>query len=276
MRWQLLACVLGLASAGGAFAACASNGNSGDDGGGGGGNDATSEGSGDDSGSDGRSFGDGNAGDGSGGDSSRGDSGGDAKPADGSSSDAMGDDGGSDGSVDGSGDAADAADAGDGGNGGDGGDASVCGSQPSLHPGNGTSLYCPFGPDGGAAITCNLPTDQCCIGGLIGNNTYAPSDCESFGTGCTNPLDGGRALECEETIDCAGNNLGSICCASGSTVLDQTCGYYRGSKFKGTTCEQGATCAGGEYQICASAGDCANNQTCTPFKVAGLQLGFCL
>jgi hypothetical protein len=280
MRWHLLACLLGVASVAGAFAACASNGNSGDDGGGGGPYDATSEGSGDDSASDGRSFGDGN-----GGDSPHADAGGDAKPSDGSSGDALGSDGGGDdGSSDGpsgeaseGGDGGGPGDAGDGGGPGDAGDASVCGSTPTLHPGNGTSLFCPFGPDAGAPIYCALPTDQCCIGGFLGNNSYAPSDCESFGTTCTNPPDGGaHRIECEETVDCSNNNLGTICCAIGTTpVLDQTCNYYRGSGFKGTTCEQGAACGASEFQICESVADCPNNQTCTPFKATGLQLGFC-
>jgi hypothetical protein len=272
MRWHLLACLLGVASVAGAFAACASNGNSGDDGGGGGGPyDATSEGSGDDSASDGRSFGDGN-----GGDSPHADAGGDAKPSDGSSGDALGSDGGGDdGSSDGP--SGEASEGGDGGGPGDAGDASVCGSTPTLHPGNGTSLFCPFGPDAGAPIYCALPTDQCCIGGFLGNNSYAPSDCESFGTTCTNPPDGGaHRIECEETVDCSNNNLGTICCAIGTTpVLDQTCNYYRGSGFKGTTCEQGAACGASEFQICESVADCPNNQTCTPFKATGLQLGFC-
>ena len=57
-------------------------------------------------------------------------------------------------------------DSGGGNNDMDAGSGNECGSTPKLHPGDGGSLYCPFGPDG-SALDCPTATTLCCIGGEI-------------------------------------------------------------------------------------------------------------
>ena len=158
---------------------------------------------------------------------------------------------------------------------GDGGPGNDCGSTPSLHPGDGGSIYCPFGPDG-SALHCAAATQECCIGGKIGTNQFAESNCETWGTACTNPADGGRQLECGEALDCTGNNHGTTCCATGALpAIKAGCGYYAESPgLKGSTCSA-AACAAGQFQMCATDAECGAGKTCTPFKTLGMQLGFC-
>jgi hypothetical protein len=153
--------------------------------------------------------------------------------------------------------------------------AGDCGTTPTLHPGSGTSLYCPFGP-GGTAIECVSGSQYCCISGKVGG-AYPPSDCETISAaGCTVGLtaDSGSAqIQCEDpATDCP---AGNVCCAAPATVvIAPGCSYERLYDLQYTTCEQGATCKAGEIQVCATAAECPAGKTCTPFK-ATLDLGYC-
>jgi hypothetical protein len=149
-----------------------------------------------------------------------------------------------------------------------------------LHPGQGTSLYCPFGPDAGA-LSCSEPSTFCCIGGEISQGNYADSVCQAANTACNNPPpDGGvfpaRPVQCEEALDCTNNNLGSICCATGGTpALDANCNYYREKPgFSAISCEA-SSCPNGTFQVCATNAECKQG-TCVAFKAVGMDLGFCM
>jgi hypothetical protein len=162
-----------------------------------------------------------------------------------------------------------------------GGGGSDCGSTPYLHPGDGGSLYCPFGPDG-SAIDCPTGSTICCIGGEISRGNYAVSQCGTVGQTCPNPLpDGGkypaRPVECEEANDCVGDAGPRVCCATGGTpAMDTACGYFKESPgFTATTCTPGASCPAGQYQMCAHNTECTGGQSCAAFKALGIQLGFC-
>jgi hypothetical protein len=172
-----------------------------------------------------------------------------------------------------------AMDSGGGNNDMDAGSGNECGSTPKLHPGDGGSLYCPFGPDG-SALDCPTASTICCIGGEISRGNYAVSQCGATGQTCPNPLpDAGmypaRAVECEEAVDCQGG--GKICCATGGTpAADMSCGYYKESPgFTATTCVSGSTCPAGQFQMCGDNNECGSGKTCVPFKALGIQLGFC-
>jgi hypothetical protein len=164
----------------------------------------------------------------------------------------------------------------------DAGGGPDCGKTPRLHPGDGGSLYCPFGPEGGA-IDCPTGSTICCIGGEISRGNYAVSQCGVPGQTCPNPLpDAGmypaRTVECEEALDCpAGGGGAMVCCATGGTpAMDTACGYYRESPgFTATTCTAGATCPAGQFQMCATDTECGSGHTCVPFRAVGIQLGFC-
>lgn len=175
-------------------------------------------------------------------------------------------------------------DAGDGGN--------SCGSTPSLKPGDGGSIYCPFAADAGQYVTCSssgfchldcpTATTYCCIGGGTSPNYYT-SACQTIGQACDNPPEdaghGGRPVQCEEAADCQGGDAGAmICCGTGGLpAQDPTCGYYKESPgFKATTCTTGTTCPSGQFQICSTDAECGSGKTCTPFKALGVQLGFCM
>jgi hypothetical protein len=160
----------------------------------------------------------------------------------------------------------------------DAGTGNECGSTPHLHPGDGGSLYCPFGPDGGA-IDCPTGSSICCIGGEIATHNYAVSQCGLPTETCPNPLpDAGkypaRRIECEESTDCAGS--GMVCCATGGTpAMDTACNFYRESPgLTAATCTAGQ-CPAGKFQICASDLECGSGHTCAPFRAVGMQLGFC-
>jgi hypothetical protein len=163
----------------------------------------------------------------------------------------------------------------DTGSGDDGGMGTECGTTPSLHASDGGpgSIYCPFGPDGGA-IHCSPGTEKCCISPKV-NGQYPPSSCAST---CPYDAGGHTDLACEDSISCSGNNLGSICCAKGATPATVAgCGYFNESPgMSQATCEQGPDCASGEFQLCGAPSECPSGKTCTPFKVKGLQLGFCM
>ena len=75
---------------------------------------------------------------------------------------------------------------------------------PTLHPGNGMTIYCPFGPDGGA-IRCLAGQQQCCISGAVGA-MYPPSTCAPLGAGnCMF-----QAMTGNTYIDGIPNALGSL------------------------------------------------------------------
>jgi hypothetical protein len=164
----------------------------------------------------------------------------------------------------------------------DAGTGADCGKNPTLHPSDGGkgSIFCAYPNDGGKAIYCDSPTQECCLGGFIGNNMYDDNTCQAVGTPCTNgaPLDGGGTnadqIPCEVSADCPG---GSICCATGDTPAMSVpgCTYYKGGHFFGTSCVQGTTCQAGQFQLCGDSNECAG-KTCTPFKAKILSLGFCL
>jgi hypothetical protein len=163
----------------------------------------------------------------------------------------------------------------------DAGSGNECGSTPKLHPGDGGTIYCPFGPDG-SAIDCQTGSTICCIGGEISRGNYAVSQCGAAGQICTNPLpDAGmypaRPVECEEAVDCAGDGGPVVCCGTGGTpAMDPACGIYRESPgFTATTCTAGASCPAGQFQICSDDPECGSGHTCVAFKALGLQLGFC-
>jgi hypothetical protein len=160
----------------------------------------------------------------------------------------------------------------------DAGTGNECGATPRLHLGDGGSIYCPFGPEGGA-IECPTGSSICCIGGEIAAHNYAVSQCGSPAETCPNPLpDAGkypaRRIECEESVDCAGT--GMVCCATGGTpAMDTTCNFYKESPgLTAATCTAGQ-CPAGKFQICASDLECGSGHTCSPFRAVGMQLGFC-
>ena len=159
----------------------------------------------------------------------------------------------------------------------DSGGAGDCGSFPTLHPGNGTTLFCPFGPDAGAPIDCVVKQQLCCISGKVGS-TFPPSDCEPISQGTCAAVEAGIAgstqIECEDpATDCPS---GSTCCGAPNSIQPVVgCGYDKLVGFQYTRCESGGTCAAGEFQLCESLQECPSGQTCTVFKAKGMQLGFC-
>ena len=156
-----------------------------------------------------------------------------------------------------------------------GGDAD-CGTTPKLFAGNGTQLYCPFGPDAGAAIECTVGTQLCCVSGEV-NGVYPPSTCETASdAGCMavqNHVAGSAQIQCEDPgTDCP---TGDVCCGSPDTVVAvAACGYNRLEGLAYTKCEHATACLSTELQICASTAECPSGKTCVPFK-ATLDLGAC-
>lgn len=177
--------------------------------------------------------------------------------------------------------------------GSEGGTGADCGSTPTLHPGDGGSLYCPFGPDAGQYVKCDsqgqchldcpTSTTYCCIGGEISKGNYAQSACQTIGQACDNPppdagMFPGRPIQCEEAADCRGGDAGPmICCATGSTpaMVPGCMTYGEHPGLTATTCTAGSTCASG-FQVCATNAECGSGKTCQAFKAVGLQLGFCM
>jgi hypothetical protein len=167
-----------------------------------------------------------------------------------------------------------------GGGGSDAGTGPDCASAPTLHLGDGGSLFCPFGPDSGA-LDCPTATTICCVGGEISKGNYAVSQCGDPSQTCPNPLpDGGkypaRRIECEETADCKGDGGPMVCCATGGVPANTSCGFYRESPgLTAATCTAGATCPAGQFQVCESDIECGSGHTCIPFRAIGMELGFC-
>jgi hypothetical protein len=155
-------------------------------------------------------------------------------------------------------------------------DAGVdCGSVPTLHPtdGGAGSLFCPFGPDGGAPLHCDSPTEECCIGGSLDAGGFASSVCQAMDTACTNGNSPPR-VECESPNNCG---AGDVCCLVGTPTQDLACSDWYGVGVTGTNCEHGTSCAAGEFQVCETLSDCTapGATMCTPMKTKGVQIGFC-
>jgi hypothetical protein len=171
---------------------------------------------------------------------------------------------------------------GGGSSGGDAGTGPDCGNTPSLHATEAGTIFCGYEPDGGPAIDC--PTGkQCCLGGALGGGTYAPEECVTWGTACTNPADGGIPIACGQISDCTANGQAgaTACCLQGATVATVAgCGFPKYSHGTGIVCEgdgggAATACAAGETQICTSQADCPAGKTCTAGKWKIYQLGFC-
>jgi hypothetical protein len=176
---------------------------------------------------------------------------------------------------------------------GDGGtieDAAVeCGSTPTLHVDEAGSVYCGF--QSPSDLYC-VKGQECCLGGALGDGSFASQQCQTLGTTCTNvgvPDAGAPAIPvaCMQIADCKANGETNAvaCCLQGGTVpADQTgCLYPRSSDGTAVVCETsdaGATgaaaCATGEIQMCSSAADCPAGKTCTPGKWKIFDVGFCL
>jgi hypothetical protein len=166
----------------------------------------------------------------------------------------------------------------------DGGtDGPVCKPDPTLTPRNAGSIFCTFlGGDAGELI---CPTGQeCCLGGKI-NTGFAPQQCATWGSTCTNGT-GPVPIECAQSSDCTANGKASAaCCLVGATTPAVVPGCDSGNlkSTNGTAiqCEVSdaggtPTCAPGELQICGSLGDCAAGKTCTPIRWKIYQIGVCL
>lgn len=151
-----------------------------------------------------------------------------------------------------------------------------CGSIPTLHPGDGVKLFCPFGPDGGA-IDCVAKTQFCCISGKVGG-AYPPSSCEPIANGACAAVEAGVAgsteIECEDPgTDCPAGNM---CCGTPNSIAPVAgCGYGKLAGWQYTKCA--TSCTGTEFQLCASDAECGDaGKKCASFKAKGIQLGYCM
>jgi hypothetical protein len=140
-----------------------------------------------------------------------------------------------------------------------------CGTSPVLHPETVPGVYCPFTATG--AVHC-AAGEQCCEAPM-----GQVSSCQPAGIAC--PVVNSIAWACADPLDCQGSDAGALCCATGATTYDSTCGFNRGTGFTGSQCA--TSCGAGQIQICSAANDpCVIPKQCTPFKVEGLVLGTCL
>jgi hypothetical protein len=153
----------------------------------------------------------------------------------------------------------------------------ACKTPPTLHPDDGGTIYCPFGPDG-SAIYCSATTTVCCIGGGTSGN-YQVSKCQDKAMECDNPsadaAGPARRVECEDSLNCG---TSGICCAKGGVPSDMGCGYpLEKPSFSQTTCvTDGGACALGDFQLCSSQAECPMGKTCTAARTSiGVQIGFC-
>lgn len=165
-----------------------------------------------------------------------------------------------------------------------GGDASACKTPPSLHPGAAGAIFCGYGAGDAGSITC-AAGQECCIGNGTSSAGYAPDECSTYGTPCTNStIDaGGLPVECEQTSDCTVNNGdagGYVCCLQGVTGGPQPVagcpGDYKATGGKGVACEQATSCAAGESQVCSADTDCPTGMHCQAFRWKIIQLGYCM
>ena len=141
-----------------------------------------------------------------------------------------------------------------------------CGSPPLLHPQAEAGVYCPFTATG-AVRSCRRRSQACCEGaGRRGDDLDVRSD--------DRRVPGPRLRfdwKCNGPLDCAGSESGAVCCGAGAVQFDGTCGFYRATNVTGTHCAN--ACLPGEIAVCGAQADCTSG-TCTPFKVAGVVLGF--
>jgi hypothetical protein len=139
---------------------------------------------------------------------------------------------------------------------------------------------------------------ECCLGGSIGGGNFAPQECATYGTTCTNG--GGAdastneqaiAIACNQVSDCVANGKtgATACCLQGAkctsgytcTGSPGACPYPKYSDGVAIVCEgtgggtTATACAAGETQVCSSQADCPTGTTCTPGKWKLYQLGFC-
>lgn len=143
----------------------------------------------------------------------------------------------------------------------------ACTAAPTLHAETVAGVYCPFTTAG--AIHCASAQECCETPSTVVNG----STCQVEGAAC--PVAGSLAWNCNGPVDCVGNAAGPVCCGAGTLAVDPTCGFERGTGFTGTHCA--TSCAAGEQTICAATTDpCPTGSECTPFKVAGIDLGACL
>ena len=182
---------------------------------------------------------------------------------------------------------ADSGSAGDGGPGDAGAVDANCGAIPTLHMDPAGSVYCGYGVDGGSLV-CGTG-QECCLGGAIGVNTYAPDECAATGTSCTNggTADAGGSaaipIACQQIADCTADGVAATaCCLQGATAPAPApgCTYPRSRSGSAIVCEGTGTgptaCAAGEVNICSSQADCPSGTTCTAGKWKIFQVGFCL
>jgi hypothetical protein len=184
-----------------------------------------------------------------------------------------------------------------GGDSGSGSSSGTCKSIPTVHASPAGSIYCGYAPgDSGATITCTTG-QECCIGNSIGGGNYAPDQCQTWGSDCTDPTaDGGPygaglQVLCEQTADCtvnaAGGDGGSaeggaggmVCCLKGTTPMQVAgcpTGDLKASGGQGTACEMGSACSAGEVQVCGSDADCPSGKHCAGFRWKVIEMGFCM
>jgi hypothetical protein len=174
-----------------------------------------------------------------------------------------------------------------GGDSGDGGADAHCVTAPTLRPGTGVSLFCPFIGDAGDvadASGCTPKTDECCVGGSLGGDAgFAPSTCNPIGTGCADSGTFPVEIDCEDpATDCPllGDGGTQVCCANATTTsvpkFNAACGYYQLPKWNYNKCA--AACANAnEVQICQAQSECPANTLCTPFRTTdgNVNLGWC-
>ena len=202
----------------------------------------------------------------------------------------------SSGGGDGSGSGSSSGSSGDGGS-SSGSDAGTCKSIPTVHMQTAGSIYCGFAAgDAGGTLTCSTG-QECCVGNSIGGGNYAPDECQTWGTDCTNPtadagpFGAGLPVECEQTGDCTVNGGGGeggageggaggmVCCLKGTTptqVAGCPAGDIKASGGKGTACEVGSACSAGEVQVCGSDADCPSGMKCAGFRWKIIEMGFCM
>jgi hypothetical protein len=170
-------------------------------------------------------------------------------------------------------------------------DAGVdCGRIPVLHPNPPGDIYCGYGDDGGV-LDCLASAGEgmCCLGGSLGNGTYAAQVCSPNAmVGCPNGGEdaGGTPaiqIQCNQISDCTANGFqgAGACCLQGAAFgAVPGCGYMQAKAGTAIVCEgnggQGvAPCLPGEVQICSSNADCPQGTTCMPGKWKIFQLGIC-
>jgi hypothetical protein len=154
----------------------------------------------------------------------------------------------------------------------------TCKSDPTLHPSPGGTIYCGFDADGGT-LSCNTG-EQCCVGGSLGGNMFAPDVCSTWGMPCTNPPGKGLAVPCEQPSDCTANGkANNICCLMGTApaqVPGCDAANLKASGGQGTQCMAATTCGAGNTQLCLADSDCPTGQTCHAFRWKIIQLGACM